>query len=169
MHPYIELFAGSSQILSTVNPRVNVRALISNLGQWLWQNCVAGNLCSSTCFRILHYRVDISDWSQSWWKNCKIKMIINSIFSLHLGANHEENSGNRTRKTAPFRITASVQLKMTTAANRNDSLFVAFQPMGIFRLCRNFAGIDFFFPKTFAVPLYISVPIFYPVEFCAGV
>ena len=35
-----------------------------------------------------------------------------------------------------------------------------------------FAGTEeltcFFFPKTFSVPLYISVPIFYPVEFCAG-
>jgi len=92
-------------------------------------------------------------------KNCKIKMIINSIFSLDLGANHEENFGNGTRKTAPFRITASLQLKMATAANRNDSLFVAFQPMGIFRFCRN-GRIDlFFFPKTFAVPLYISVPV----------
>jgi len=59
-------------------------------------------------------------------------MIINSIFSLHLEANHEENSGNRTRKTAPLPITASVQLKMTTAANRNDSLFVAFQLNGNF-------------------------------------
>ena len=84
-------------------------------------------------------------------KNCKIKMIINSIFSLHLGANHEENSGNRTRKTAPLRITASVQLKMTTAANRNDSLFVAFQPMGILSFCRS-GGIAlflcFFFSKN---------------------
>ena len=165
MHSYIELF----QILSTVNPRVSARALISNLGQWVWQNCVAGNLCSSTCFRILNYRVDISDWSQSWSENCKIKMIINSIFSLHLGANHEEHSGNRTRKTAPFRITASVQLKMTTAANRNDSLFVAFHLNGNFPFLQERRNwLFFFFPKTFAVSLYISVPIPYPVEFSAG-